>query len=85
MNTACRLVLGVAVCLTFLPGVVDAQCVTFDDPEELFARADVVFVGTVMASQPTGTNGAHAIVGIATFRVEPADRKVTVLAIFYRP
>jgi hypothetical protein len=48
----------------------DAQCVIFEKPEDLFARADVVFVGTVVASEATAAKGEHAIVEIATLRVE---------------
>jgi hypothetical protein len=50
--------------------VSSAQCVIFDNPEELFARADVVFVGTVTSTQETGAGGAHQTVEIATLRVD---------------
>ena len=71
MSTARLLfVAGVALELVAVPVVGYAQCVIFDKPEDLFARADVVFVGTVVSSEPTGAKGSHAIVHIATLRVE---------------
>ena len=73
MSTARRLfVAGAAVGLVAVSSVGYAQCVIFDKPEDLFARADVVFVGTVVSSEPTGAKGTHAIVDIATLRVEKA-------------
>ena len=45
------------------------QCVIFDKPEELWARADLVFLGTVVSTKPTGIKGHHVTVEIATFRV----------------
>jgi hypothetical protein len=47
-----------------------AQCVIFETPEDLFAHHDVVFRGTVVATEPTGMIGAHVIVDVATFRVD---------------
>ena len=71
MNTAKRLFLASLVLQgLILPAVASAQCVVFDKPEDLFARADVVFVGTVVRNGPTGARGAHSIVDIATLRVE---------------
>jgi hypothetical protein len=61
---------AVVLCLLVLPPVAHAQCVIFEKPEELFAQADAVFVGTVRRTEPTGAKGDHAIVEIATFRVE---------------
>jgi hypothetical protein len=59
------------------------QCVMFGQPEESFARADAVFVGTVIAREPTGVRGEHVIVDVATFRLERSwkgirDREVRV-------
>ena len=53
-----------------LPPEAHAQCMIFDKPEELFARSDVVFRGTVVATEPTGLQGFHQSVDIATFRVD---------------
>ena len=47
-----------------------AQCVIVDKPEELFARSDMVFRGTVVATESTGARGSHEVVEIATFRVD---------------
>jgi hypothetical protein len=47
-----------------------AQCVIFDKPEELFARSEMVFRGTVLAKKPTGIQGDHVIVEVARFRVD---------------
>jgi hypothetical protein len=52
------------------PAAAHAQCVTFDKPADLFARSDLVFQGTVVATESTGARGAHQIVDIATFRVD---------------
>ena len=60
----------VAIRLVCMPAAVHAQCVTFDKPEELFARSGTVFLGKVVATEPTGAQGAHQIVDIATFQVE---------------
>jgi hypothetical protein len=60
---------GIA-CVAFvlaLPATAGAQCVIYDKPEDLFARADVVFVGTAVATEPTHAQGDHG-----TFRVEQA-------------
>lgn len=65
-------VAGVALELVAVPAVGYAQCVIFDKPEDLFARADVVFVGTVVSSEPTGAKGDHAIIDVATLLVEKA-------------
>jgi hypothetical protein len=46
------------------------QCIVFDDPSDYFERSDVVFLGTVTATKPTGVNGVHIITDIATFHVE---------------
>jgi hypothetical protein len=64
-----RIVLAV-VALNTLPAVASAQCVTFDKPEEFFARSEVVFRGTVVATKATGAQGDHQIVDIATFMVK---------------
>jgi hypothetical protein len=53
-----------------LPAIADAQCVIFDKPEDLFGRADVVFVGTIVSTEHTHDQGSHVIVDIGTFRVE---------------
>ena len=42
----------------------------FDKPEEMCARSDAVFLGTVLTTEATGTEGDHVIVDIATFRVQ---------------
>jgi hypothetical protein len=55
-----------------LPAIADAQCVIFDKPEDLFGRADVVFVGTIVSTEHTHDQGSHVIVDIGTFRVEQA-------------
>lgn len=71
MNTAqLSLLAGAALQVILFPAVTSAQCVVFDKPEDLFARADVVFLGTVVATKPTGAQEAHAIVEVATLRVE---------------
>ena len=49
-----------------------SQCVIFDKPEELWAVSDLVFLGTVVATKPTGIQGFHVTVEIATFRVDKA-------------
>ena len=49
-----------------------AQCVVFDKPEELYSHSDVVFRGTVIGRRPTGNQGFHVIVDVATFRVDQA-------------
>jgi hypothetical protein len=59
------------------------QCVIFDKPEDLWAVSDVVFLGTVLATKPTGIKGFHVTVDVATFRVDRAwkgkpDREVQV-------
>ena len=64
-----RVVLAV-VGFAYLPAAARAQCVIFDKPEELFARSDVVFRGTVVAAESTGAQGFHQIVEIATLRVD---------------
>lgn len=63
---------AVALFVAALPALARAQCVIFENPEELFARADAVFVGTVRRTEPTGAKGDHAIVETATLRVEKA-------------
>ncbi len=70
MRTAiCGFLLG-AVFLGRPSASSDAQCVTFDNPEELLARSDAVFLGTVLTTEATGRQGDHVNVDIATFRVE---------------
>ena len=64
------LLVTVAALSVIVPAVANAQCVIFDKPEDLFRRADVVFLGTVVATEPTDERGAHATVEIATLRVE---------------
>lgn len=63
---------GVAGAALFIvaPAIASAQCVSFAKPEDLFARADVVFLGTVVATEPTGARGTHVTMEIATLRVE---------------
>ncbi len=46
------------------------QCVILDKPEELWALTDLVFLGTVVETKPTGIQGFHVTVDVATFRVE---------------
>lgn len=46
------------------------QCVVIDQPDKLFAAADLVFLGTVISTKPTGAQGFHVTVEIATFRVD---------------
>jgi len=70
-NTLFR-VLFVAVLLTAQTAAPHAQCVIFDKPEELFALSTVVFRGTVIGKRPTGIEGTHVDVEIATFRVDQA-------------
>ena len=62
--------LVVVLAVVGLPPAAFAQCVTFDRPEDLFARSDVVFRGKVVANRATGIQGQHVTVAIATFRVE---------------
>lgn len=70
MNSTILCLAGATLHVALLPAAAHAQCVIFDRPEELFARADAVFLGTVVETEPTGAQGAHAIVQIATLRVE---------------
>ncbi len=68
-----RRVLGAliaAILLVSLPRPASAQCVVFSKPQDLFAKSDTVFVGTLMSMVPTGATGSHEIVAIGTFRVE---------------
>jgi len=63
--------------------IAQGQCVEFKDPKERFDRSDAVFVGTVIAIEPTGIEGTHVNVAIATFRMEKSwkgtrKREVTV-------
>jgi hypothetical protein len=53
----------------YLPAAAYAQCVVVDKPEALFARSDMVFRGTVVATESTGARGSHQVVDTATFRV----------------
>ena len=76
------LMLGVIALLT-PPAAVYGQCIMFGQPEESFARADAVFVGTVVAHEPTGVEGFHVIVDVATFRLDRSwkgsrDREIRV-------
>ena len=64
-----RAVLAV-VGFAYLPAEAYAQCVIVDKPEELFALSDMVFRGTVVATESTGARGSHQVVEIATFRVD---------------
>jgi uncharacterized protein DUF6174 len=64
-------VVATVVHLAGLATHASAQCVIFENPADLFARADVVFVGTVVGQHATGEGGAHLVdIAIATFRVE---------------
>jgi general stress protein 26 len=63
-------VLGTALHLVILPAIGFAQCIIFDKPEDLFARADAVFLGKVVSTVPTGAQGDHVIVETAALRVE---------------
>ena len=49
-----------------------SQCEILNKPEELWAVSDLVFLGTVVATKPTGIQGFHVTVEIATFRVDKA-------------
>lgn len=60
------------VALTWTPAGSIGQCVIFDKPEELWDRSDLVFLGTVISTKPTGADGSHVTVDIATFRVDRA-------------
>lgn len=54
-----------------LPGIVSAQCVAFDNPRDLFDRADLVFTGTVIANELTGATNSHLTpVAFGTLRVD---------------
>ena len=81
MKSAVLVILGV---LSLTPPIrAYAQCIEFDRPAKLFALSDLVFVGTVLTSEPTGVEGDHVIVSIATFRLERSwkgrlDREVRV-------
>ena len=46
------------------------QCVVFVEPSDYFERSDVVFLGTVVSTKPTGAQGNHIVTDIATFDVE---------------
>lgn len=59
-----------ALGLAMIPLTAHGQCIVFPNPEGGFARADAVFVGTVVAHQPTGARGEHVTVDIATIRLE---------------
>ena len=56
--------------IVFLPSVARAQCVEFKDPAELFKLSDAVFVGTAVATEPTGAQGSDEMVSIATLSLE---------------
>ena len=47
-----------------------SQCVTFENPAELYRRSEVVFAGTVVATRATGATTEHSIVAVGTFKVE---------------
>lgn len=59
-----------AVGFAYLPAEAHPQCVIVDKPEELFARSDMVFRGTVVTTESTGAQGSHQVVEIGTFRVD---------------
>jgi len=52
------------------PAFVCGQCIVFDKPEEGFARSEAVFLGKVIHRYPTGAEGDHQIVDVATFQVQ---------------
>jgi hypothetical protein len=56
--------------LASAPTLAHGQCIEFGKPEEMYARSSAVFEGTVIASSPTGAEGSHALVAVATFRVD---------------
>jgi len=58
--------------VAWVPSTSLAQCVIFDKPEELYGLSDVVFRGKAVAQKPTGIEGSHVTVALATFRVEQA-------------
>jgi hypothetical protein len=67
-----RVVFALMIALVLTRAVAGAfpQCVEFDKPEDLFARSDAVFVGTVLANNATGERGSHAITNTVTIQVE---------------
>ena len=46
------------------------QCVGFENPADLYRIAEVVFIGTLVSTQPTGNSQPHSTRDIATFKVE---------------
>ena len=56
--------------VAWVPSTSLAQCVIFDKPDELYGLSDVVFRGKAVAQQPTGIEGSHVTVAIATFQVD---------------
>ena len=58
------------VVIGMYPPAPNNQCIRFDTPDELWERSDLVFLGTVVAKKPTGIQGSHVKVEIATFRVD---------------
>ena len=69
--------------IVLTPLIARGQCVEIEDPAELFMLSDAVFVGTVVAIEPTGAQGSHVIVSIATLRPErtwkgPPSREVRI-------
>ena len=56
--------------VAWVPSTSRAQCVIFDKPEELYGLSEVVFRGKAVAQKPTGIEGSHVMVVIATFRVD---------------
>jgi len=63
-------VIACVVAFASAPLAAFGQCVMFDKPEELFANSDAVFVGTVVRNAPTGAQGSHVIVDVATLRLD---------------
>ena len=76
-------VASVALAIVTPSATLHGQCVVLPTYDEQFASADAVFVGTVLANEPTGLGGAHQIEAIAIFRLErswkgPRDSEVSV-------
>jgi hypothetical protein len=65
-------VLVLATIGLLMPSVpVGGQCVELDDLAEMFARSDAVFVGTVIAQEPTAAQDFHLMPkDIVTLRLE---------------
>src|SRR5688572_4685397 len=60
----------VALTLVAVSERVHGQCVVFEDPADMFRRADAVFVGTVRRTEPTGALGHHIVMHRASFEIE---------------